>query len=410
MARIPGSPGTARLSRRQVLAVPVMTVLSGALAGCAPELLPRQMLDGRADVRALTTGPASSGSYGPNGTHFPPELPWPGAVAASDIEVECDWVQIARRIQALTPQQVEAGVIIRVAPGTLPGAGSGSSSRAVLAGVGNQEWPRNVLIVPRDGFGSVRIADIGARFDQCTRLSLFGFVSGGGFTLTRCVSMQIGWSRFDTANVTRGGRGIGFYELVVGFRRSDADTAAIRPTETFEMTDIVRYGCAFGPTVKPGGSGAHCDTLQLEGTGTGPFGPLLSVDCVDYGSSNAVFVLHTRVTRAEFQHCLVLGDGLPWQLFPLQPGDYDGRPNAFAGGCQDVRLYDSVVCGPIGSMRFTHVERTRLSYAPVESQQPSVSGRWEVDQAIAGWSRDDIMALQAVPDYEEETLRALWAW
>ena len=188
--------------------------------------------------------------------------------------------------------------------------------------------------------------------------------------------MQVGWSRFNGLSITRGARGVALYELVLGFRQDENDTVGIRPIDELEMIDISRHGCVFGPSVKPAESGAHCDTMQLEGTGSGPFGPLLSVDCVDYGSSNAAELLHTQVTLADYQHCLILGGQLPWQVYPLRPGDYQGDPNAFAGGCQDVRLTDCVVAGAVGKMGFTQVQNSTLSYTPVDKQQPSVSGAW----------------------------------
>ena len=121
-------------------------------------------------------------------------------------------------------------------------------------------------------------------------------------------------------------------------------------------------------------------------------------------------MLQDKLTRAEYTHCLILGGQLPWRVYPLRPSDYQGEPNAFSGGCRDVRLTDSVVAGAIGRMGFTHVNNTRLSYAPQSSQEPSDSGRWTVDTTVASWTRDDIMAQQSIPDYELPTLRALWAW
>lgn len=338
------------------------------------------------------------------------DLDWPGQRAALEFEVECDWADIVRRIQGLTADEVAKGVIVRVKPGTLPGGGAGSSSPVVMTHVGNQEWTRNVLIVPRDGFGSVVVSSSGIRIDQCARLSFFGFLSEGSFTLTRCVDMHMGWSRWSGAGVTRGARNIGFYELILGFRRSQDDTAGFRPIETFEMTGIERHGCVFGPSVKAAEDAAHLDTVQLEGTGVGRFGGYVSTDCVDYGSSNAVYILHTRLSYASFEHCMILGAQLPWTVYPLRPGDYQGEPNAFAGGCLDVRLRDSIVAGPIGSLGYTSVVDTRLSYQPVESQAPSESGEWTVDPSIAAWGSADIMALQEIRDYEVGTLKALWVW
>lgn len=349
-------------------------------------------------------------SYGPNGTHYPSELPWPGEQAPTDVIVSCDWEEIAATVQALSAAQVAAGVVVRVLPGTLGGSGSGSSSSPVLSALGDPSWERNVLIVPRDGFGSVSVNGAGTRIDRCARLSLFGFVGTGGFTLTECSTMQIGWSRFSALSVTRGGRDLSFYELVLGFRQDPEDTVGIRPTEDFEMTDISRFGCVFGPSVKPEDSDAHCDTIQLEGTGSGPFAPLTSIDCVDYGSSNAAELVSGQLSQATYEHCLILAGLLPWEIYPLRAGDYRGEPNAFSGGCQDVQLTDSRVCGAIGRVGFTRVENTTLSYTPVSSQQPRDTGAWDVDPAMAQWSRAQIMDLQSVADYEISTLRGLWSW
>ncbi|WP_019180976.1 hypothetical protein [Microbacterium yannicii] len=406
--------------RRRFLSAGLLLTLGAATASCAP--VPRRAVTTPSATPSPTPSPATAGgestsirpavstSYGPNGTHFPEDLPWLGEVAAVEVEAECDWVDIARVVKRLTREDVAAGVMVRVAPGELPGAGAKSSSQPALGGIGDPEWQRNVVICPRDGFGSVRIADAGIRLDQCSKLSFFGFVSEGGLALTQCTGVQIGWSRFSSANITRGGADLAFYELVLGFRQNPEDTAGLRPTESFAMTNISRHGCVFGPSVKPAGSDAHCDTVQLEGTGDGAFGPFVSVDCVDYGSSNAAMLLHDRLVSAEYRHCMVLGGQLPWRVYPLQPGDYDGDPNAFSGGCRDVRLHDSIVAGAVGRMGFTVVENSTLSYAPVASQQPSGSGRWKVDASIAGWSRDEIMSHQELADYDEASLAALWRW
>ena len=121
-------------------------------------------------------------------------------------------------------------------------------------------------------------------------------------------------------------------------------------------------------------------------------------------------MLHSRLTRAEYRHCMVLGGQLPWQVYPLRPGDYQGNPNAFSGSCADIRLYDSVVAGAVGKSGFTVAENSTLSYNPTATQQPSTSGRWNVDTAVANWSTADIMSRQEVPNYELSTLAALWSW
>jgi hypothetical protein len=211
-------------------------------------------------------------------------------------------------------------------------------------------------------------------------------------------------------NITRGGTDIALYELVLGFRRDPEDTSGVRPTADYAMTNIVRSGCVFGPSVKPAGSSAHCDTIQAEGTGTGTFGPLLTEDCVDYGSSNAAELLSAGLARAEYRHCLILAGLLPWTVFPLETGDYSGVPNAFSGGCNDVRLVDSTVVGAVGAMGFTEVSGTTLNYTPQSSQQPRSTGKWIVDESTAAWTGKHIMSLQELPDYANDTLATVWGW
>ena len=405
----------ADINRRSLFRGSLILATAGVLASCSVAPTPRASpslpaVETPTPVPSASLRPAASRSYGPNGTHYPDDLPWLGDAAPLELVAECDWMDIARKVQALDAPTVAAGVVIRVKPGTLPGGGSGSSSRPVLSGVGNAGWERNVLICPLEGFGSITTAAGGIRFDQCARMSFFGFQSAGSFTMTRCIGLQVGWSRFDGMSITRGARDIGLYELVLGFRQSADDTSGVRPTEAFEMTNISRHGCVFGPSVKPDGSDAHCDTIQLEGTGSGPFGPFISVDCVDYGSSNAAELLQDKVIRAEYEHCMILGGQLPWRVYPLRSGEYQGDPNAFAGGCRDVRLNDCVVVGAIGRMGFTQVHGSTLSYNPVSEQQPRDSGSWDVDGSSAGWDRDEIMSRQAIPDYEIDTLRTIWAW
>ena len=93
--------------------------------------------------RASPTREASSGrpavarSYGPNGTHFPDDLPWMGEAAPLELIAECSWADIESAVRGLDAATVAEGVVIRVKPGTLTGNGSGSSSQPVLASVGD---------------------------------------------------------------------------------------------------------------------------------------------------------------------------------------------------------------------------------------------------------------------------------
>jgi hypothetical protein len=402
------------ISRRALLTGGTSLAALGLLSACFPSPTPDEPTPTMVPpTPSPSTPPAPApgviSSFGPNGSHYPEHTPRLDAVAAREIEVACDWREIALAVGSVTAAQAAAGVAIRVRPGTLVGAGSGSRTTPVLLQLGDPAWERNVLICPRDGYGSVVMRTDGFRIDQCARLSLFGFRGDDvGFVLTNCLALEVGWGRWSTANITQSGASIAFYELVVGFRRDDNDTVGIRPTDANEMTDISRYGCVFGPSVKPDGSDAHLDTLQLERTGAGAFGPFLSVDCVDFGSSNAAIVAHTSLSLAEFRHCLVLAEDLPWKIYDLEPGDYQGRPNALAGGAPDVRFSDSYICGPLGRLGYTEVQNTSVSYQPAESQYPT-TGTWTVDPSIAGWSGDDIRAV-AGRDFTMRELESHWGW
>jgi hypothetical protein len=349
-------------------------------------------------------------SFGPNGTHFPAEMPWIGETAANEFEVECTWVGIGRALNALTPEQVAAGAVIRVRPGVLTGRGAGSRRPPTLAGLGNPEWTRDVAVVPRDGYGSVQIMQEGIRIENCHRFGLFGF-DGSDIEcyITNSTHLTLGWSEFATVNITQSGSFLALYEIVLGFRSSNHDTFAVRPTENFEMLEIERHGCVFGPSVKPLGDEAHSDTIQLERTGLGLFGPFRSTDCIDFGSSNAVILAHDSLSMVEFEHCLILGENLPWRVFPLTAADDAGVPNAFAGLAPDVRIRDSYVCGPIGRLGFTHVTNSALSYRPASSQQPTVEGAWTVDEGMANWTSEDMERI-AGTTFEREVLASNWTW
>jgi hypothetical protein len=363
-----------------------------------------------APTRVATPRPKKVSSFGPNGTHYPADQLWPGETAPIEIEIACTRVALTRVINNLTAAQVAQGVILRVEPGVLVGAGAGSRDKPVLNRVGDPAWEQNVIIVPRDGYGTVFVQRTGFRIENCHRLTFFG-IDGADveFYATNCTNLTVAWSVWAGLNFTQGGADISMYEVVLGFRRSPHDTFAVRPVEQKEMLTLRRYGCVFGPSVKSLGDASHSDTLQLERTGFGAFGPFTSVDCVDFGSSNSVELLHSSLSRAEFEHCMILGEQLPWKVFPLEPTDQQGNPNAFAGSAQDVRLRDSIVCGPIGRLGFTHVTNTKLSYAPVASQQPSVEGSWTVDPSIASWSADDITKA-AGTEFTREALTSHWSW
>jgi hypothetical protein len=401
--------GFSRRSLLQLgLALPVLT-----LAACVPGPAPAPTIATPTPTpsKDVQPRPVVAGSFGANGTHYPDDLPWLGDVGAHEVEVDCSWAAIASAVRGIKPSEWEAGAIIRVRPGILVGGGAGSSKPAVLSGLGDMEGTGQVIICPRDGYGTVRVEQQGIRIDNCHGLAIFG-IDGPDVEayLTNCSRITMGWGIWSGMSLTRAGLDIALYEIVLGFRQSETDTFAIRPTDGLPFSNISRYGCVFGPSVKPDGSEAHCDTIQLERTGSGDFGPFVSVDCIDLGSSNAVVQAHDRLSSLEYQHSLVLGGQLPWTVYPLQPGDYAGDPNAFSGNCMDVRvLGGSVVNGPVGRTNFTVVTDSTIGYPVADSQQPVVEGTWAIDPGVSAWSGDQIRSL-AGTDFSRASLSANWIW
>lgn len=103
--------------------------------------------------------PAQVTSYGPNGTHWPADTPWYKSTSIPNvIEVDCTWAAIKTGIQSFTAAQVEAGAVVRVRPGSLPGGGSGNSGTSMMTGAGSDAWNKRLLVRPRDGYGTVIIS------------------------------------------------------------------------------------------------------------------------------------------------------------------------------------------------------------------------------------------------------------
>jgi hypothetical protein len=389
--------------------VPAVLALSACTAAVVRERADIPPPD-RAVARPTSIPPTVAQSYGPNGAHYPDDVGWLGNAAPHELEADCSWPSITGAFRSLKPSEIAEGATIRVRPGTLIGAGAGSSKPPVLSSLGDIAGVGQVLVCPRDGYGSVRVEGQGIRIDNCHGLALFG-IDGPDVEayFTSCSRLSVGWGIWSGMSFTRFGRDIALYEVVLGFRRGEDDTFAVRPTDGGSMTDLRRFGCVFGPTVKNEASEAHCDTIQLERTGSGEFGPFTSVDCVDFGSSNAVVQAHDRLSTLQYEHSLILGGTLPWTIFPLQPGDYVGDPNGFSGNCMDVRLSDSTVNGAVGRTNFTRVVGSTIGYPVVASQQPTVEGAWGVDPGVARWSGDDIRAV-AGTDFSRESLSSNWTW
>ena len=79
---------------------------------------------------------------------------------------------------------------IRVAPGTLPGFGASSGSPAALKGFGRGTATKNILVSPKNGWGSVTIGDY-VRLTGVKGVT-FARINGRSMLLTDCSPHDVG--------------------------------------------------------------------------------------------------------------------------------------------------------------------------------------------------------------------------
>ncbi len=102
---------------------------------------------------------AAGAIFGPDGSHWPSRTPRVDDTFAAVVEVPPDWTAIARAISDAVSRHPMGKVKIAVTPGAMPtGGGAGSSAPGVLHGLGNAGRDWRILVVPRDGWGTVTAA------------------------------------------------------------------------------------------------------------------------------------------------------------------------------------------------------------------------------------------------------------
>jgi hypothetical protein len=150
--------------------------------------------------------PAVVSSYGPNGTHWPPDTPWyKSATIPNVVEVDCTWAAIKTGIQSFTTAQVEAGAVVRVRPGSLPGGGSGNSGTSMMTNAGSDAWNKRLLVRPRDGYGTV-IVSSHAKVQNIKGVCFAGFTgrtTSMGFY--NCTNSAVAFSSFLAIRVSATG-------------------------------------------------------------------------------------------------------------------------------------------------------------------------------------------------------------
>lgn len=376
---------------------------------------------GEVDPPPVTGGrPALVRSKGPNGKHFPANTPWfTDTTGVTVLNVACSWAAINSALAGISDGQADAGVRIVVAPGTLTGSGASSNSPAVIENKGSTGWAKNVLIMPRDGFDSVKVSG-GMKFLNVNHVSFFmpGNHTSGIFYLGDCTRSYIGWSKWHSGNIKRGGANCGTYEAVMGFRQATGSQDSFQgwPANGSTITGMEHHGSTFGPATKLSGDSGHCDTIQYEAIGSGAYlaGKFMHKDCVIYGSSNQTFQLAGpggSGWNVDFDNCMILG-ALVWtKIFPIQSGWYQTNSTiGLGGGDALIHMKDCFLVGKSNAQRYGTVSNTRI--ASTGSPMSPASGAFTDDSSIASWTAADIYSRTI--DVHTATginnLRKLWKW
>lgn len=396
-------------------------------------------------ISAPTTGgrarPTPVASYGPNGSKWPPKAPWLYETVPTVVEVDCTWAAIRAAIAAVTDAQANAGVKILIRPGNLVGLGGGSSSPTVIQGVGKATWTRNVLVVPRDGYGTVNITDATAHIKQVDGVT-FALLRGTGITRTGCNNGSLAWCRLDShrtlglggTNTTTGlSSGIvtqnsDLYEVVVpdagisnvdpaGFGSGFPGPAGAADGNGW-LINCKAVGCYSAPQWVPTGGAGHNDSWQLFGSSV--YHGFTFVDAALFGSNNCAMQIGGWATGfdafwgtdpSDFftaENCLFLGPITTSQVrYPFPAGITVPTLNqAINGAGRAGRLvaHGGIFVGSIYPTQWREVIGTKVGSTPTNAK--TASGAWVVDPTVANPTPAQVDSLCPVPT--EARLSSIW--
>ena len=375
-----------------------------------------------ATQEAATQAPAASGrvpAYGPNGTHWPATTPRPGDAGVRAVDVDCSWAAIASAISGASDADVAAGLHIRVRPGVLPGFGAGASARPVLKGLGKATWKKNILVSPRDGWGTVTITDP-ARIVGVDGVT-FARIDTRYVLLTDCV--RTAWAQakvsqgLKIAASARAVTACDLYEVVMADAKIDPnDPFSFAAGIGASLRDCVWEGCYIAPVFRELGSSNHIDAAQMSGNGV--YRGLTVRDSTFFGALNCAlqlggpkasdpnkgtpYVTLDRVILASQTTALRVRYTMPAGAYQPTIGQ------AINGTGEPGQLFakDSYVFGSMYDTRWGSVERSFTSYERAIERNTAVSGGWQFDSTMNSWGAAEFDALTPTPT--DEYLRSIW--
>lgn len=296
--------------------------------------------------------------YGPTGLHWPSFTPKPWVDTFTyDVEVAPTWTAIQT---ALNNAPSSGNAIIRVQPGTLPlGAGAQSGDSFTLQG-GYAARTNKILIIPRDGWGTVVGQGSIANKDSSgykiglQNVAMMGFdFTNQGVNFCDANYGAIGWSTFGWLQVTQrsqDGNELELIECVLPNQEDmQEDRSAVRVAGGYSINSLLISGCYFAPAYKQNATDAHCDTLQFSGTGGGGVLSAVIRDSAFFQSSSQVIMAEV-VSAFDFQQTAVIGGLRGTGRFPIASDRHVMvGENALWGGALSATASNTVVMGSINS-------------------------------------------------------------
>jgi len=421
-------PMIGRISRRNLLA-------AAAAAAAAPALFDPgdwlewliDQIDGSPSTPSPTPGPvtsaptsASTGAWGPDGSHWPANTPKPDSTFGSVLDVGCDWAAIGKAIASVTDAEVERGVHIRVRPGALPGRGGSSRSRAVLEDVGRGSASKNILVSPIGGWGTVTIAD-SARLLNVKGVT-FARINARFVLLTDCTRTNWAQSKvsygFRMAASNGTVRQCNAYEVVMADAKADiSDPFGFAAGSDSLIADSIWEGCYCAPVFRPAGATDHIDSLQMYGNGA--YRGLTIRDSTIFGALNSAMQLggpkpsdpYLGTPFFTLDHSILTSHAIARRVrYPAPAGAYKPKiGQAINGSGESGQLYarDSFVFGSMYTTEWGAVENSFTSYDRAPGNNPSLVGRWRYDPALARVGADWFDARTPVPT--DDVLARIWA-
>lgn len=291
---------------------------------------------------------------GPDGSHWPNKIPTPHPADKENnivIEIPASWWHLNNRLENLTAEQVDQGVLILIEPGEMQGNGTSSKAVPVLKKLGNQSWSKRVTIAPRDGFGTVKMRAI--RILLVHNICLSGFVietsvkieGCNGFAMAQChydgIFQFIG---FDWIPLIKN---VELYELVNTTSETFNGDLMQIGTQGSNMEDLTIAGCYLVPHYFQNGlePSPHTDAIQFYGNDGGQQTNFTIRDSVLFASNNAA-IQTGGIDGLLIEDSIVIGDTLSREYYPVtEGGSYSGKSMAINGSGQNIVARNSIFYG-----------------------------------------------------------------